>query len=88
MAVEIGNWNRGGASPRLTLVTPRQAGGGWLAWLAVRRTLGRWTTLLVDTTWVMGLRSIEARIARAGQAMGMHIMNASCLPACLPCQLV
>lgn len=28
MAVEIGNWNRGGASPRLTLVAPRQAGGG------------------------------------------------------------
>lgn len=28
MAVEIGNWNRGGASPRLTLAIPRQAGGG------------------------------------------------------------
>lgn len=28
MAVEIGNWNSSGAPPGLTLVFPRQAGGG------------------------------------------------------------
>ena len=28
LVMAIGNWNLGGASPRLTLVTPRQAGGG------------------------------------------------------------
>lgn len=74
MAVEIGNWNRGGASPRLTLVTPRQA------CLAVRRTLGRWTTLLGETTWVMGLRSIEGRIARASRGNAHHERFLSALP--------
>lgn len=71
MAVEIGNWNRGGASPSLTLVAPRQAGGGLASPPGSAENSGEDGPLCWgDTTWVMGLRSIEGRIARAGQAHG------------------
>jgi hypothetical protein len=80
VAVEIGNWNGSGAPPWLTSVSPRQAGGGVASLPSGAENSGGWTTLLGETTWVVGLRSIDGRIARAGQAAGMHIHGM--LPVC------